>query len=275
MIAARIALRTIAVLLALVLAACGYSQEEWDQKVRENESLRDQLTTQRQAHKKCEADYAAALQQIDELKRQLTERGVNLENMSASLAEQRKALEEYARRTEQLDAIRKRFEALQQKLQKLTQLGLQVEVRNNRMMIRLPGDVLFDSGSDKLKKEGTDILLQVAEVIRNDPDLSKRNFQVAGHTDSKPLAGGAFKDNWGLSAMRARSVTVLLTTPQGDKTPGGGLNPKNWSAAGYADTDPVSTNETEEGRKKNRRVELVVQPNVEEMLNLKSLASGK
>ena len=275
MLAVRTALRTSAVMLSLFLVACGYSQEEWDQKVRENESLRDQLTTQRQAHKKCEADYAAALQQIDELKRQLTERGVNLENMSASLAEQRKALEEYARRTEQLDAIRRRFEVLQQKLQKLTQLGLQVEVRNNRMMIRLPGDVLFDSGQDKLKKEGTDILLQVAEVVRNDADLSKRNFQVAGHTDSKPLAGGTFKDNWGLSAMRARSVTVLLTTPTTDKSPGGGLATKNWSAAGYADTDPVSTNETEEGRKKNRRVELVVQPNVEEMLNLKSLATGK
>jgi chemotaxis protein MotB len=164
---------------------------------------------------------------------------------------------------------------LQQKLQKLTQLGLQVEVRNNRMMIRLPGDVLFDSGQDKLKKEGNDILLQVAEVIRNDADLNKRNFQVAGHTDSKPLAGGTFKDNWGLSAMRARSVTVLLTAATTDKAPGGGLPTKNWSAAGYADTDPVSTNETDEGRKKNRRVELVVQPNVEEMLNLKSLATGK
>jgi len=273
MLSARTALRTSAVMLTLFVSACGYSQEEWDQKVRENESLRDQLTTQRQAHKKCEADYAAALQQIDELKRQLTERGVNLENMSASLAEQRKALEEYARRTEQLDQIRKRFELLQQKLQKLTQLGLQVEVRNNRMLIRLPGDVLFDSGSDKLKKEGSDILLQVAEVVRNDADLSKRTFQVAGHTDSKPLAGGTFRDNWGLSAMRARSVTVLLTTPAADKTPGGGLATKYWSAAGYADTDPVSTNETDEGRKKNRRVELVVQPNVEEMLNLKTIAS--
>ena len=273
MLSARTALRTSAVMLTLFVSACGYSQEEWDQKVRENESLRDQLTTQRQAHKKCEADYAAALQQIDELKRQLTERGVNLENMSASLAEQRKALEEYARRTEQLDQIRKRFELLQQKLQKLTQLGLQVEVRNNRMLIRLPGDVLFDSGSDKLKKEGSDILLQVAEVVRNDADLSKRTFQVAGHTDSKPLAGGTFRDNWGLSAMRARSVTVLLTTPAADKTPGGGLATKYWSAAGYADTDPVSTNETDEGRKKNRRVELVVQPNVEEMLNLKTIAT--
>ena len=160
-------------------------------------------------------------------------------------------------------------------LRTFTQLGLQVEVRNNRMLIRLPGDVLFDSGSDKLKKEGSDILLQVADVIRSDADLNKRLFQVAGHTDSKPLAGGQFRDNWGLSAMRARSVTVLLTTAQGDKDKGGGggLASKNWSAAGYADTDPVSSNETDDGRKKNRRVELVVQPNVEEMLNLKSLAA--
>lgn len=262
--------RSTALFLAFATVGCGYSQEEWDAKVRENDSLRDQLTTERQAHKKCEADNAAANQQIDELKRQLTERGVNLENMSASLAEQKKALDEYARRTDQLDQIRKRFEVLQQKLQKLTQLGLQVQVRNNRMLIQLPGDVLFDSGSDKLKKEGQDILLQVAEVIRTDADLSKRHFQVAGHTDSKPLMGGPFRDNWGLSAMRARSVLVLLTTPT-DKG-GGGLLPSNWSAAGYADTDPVSTNETEEGRQKNRRVELVVQPDVEEMLNLKSLA---
>jgi chemotaxis protein MotB len=265
-------LRWTALALSLSLTACGYSQEEWDAKVRENAGLRDQLTTQRQAHKKCEADYAAALQQIDELKRQLTERGVNLENMSASLAEQKKALDEYARRTEQLDAIRKRFELLQQKLEKLTKLGLQVEVRNNRMLIRLPGDVLFDSGSDKLKKEGNDILLQVAEVIRNDADLAKRRFQVAGHTDAKPLQGGTFRDNWGLSAMRARSVAVLLTTPPAEKVQGGNLKPSNWSAAGYADTDPVASNDTDEGRQKNRRVELVVQPDVEEMLNLKSLA---
>jgi chemotaxis protein MotB len=259
-----------ALALTVVTSACGYSQEEWDAKVRENTSLRDQLTTERQAHKKCEADNTAANQQIDELKRQLTERGVNLENMSASLAEQKKALDEYARRTDQLDQIRKRFEALQQKLQKLTSLGLQVEVRNNKMLIRLPGDVLFDSGSDKLKKEGNDILLQVADVIRTDADLSKRRFQVAGHTDAKPLMGGTFRDNWGLSAMRARSVLVLLTTPT-DKG-GGGLAATNWSASGYADTDPVSTNETDEGRQKNRRVELVVQPDMEEMLNLKSLA---
>jgi chemotaxis protein MotB len=258
-----------AVILFAFTSACGYSQEEWDQKVRENETLRSELANERQAHKKVQADYAAANQEIDNLKKQLTERGISLDSLNASLAEQRKALEEYGRRTEQLDQIRKRFEVLSSKLKKLTQLGLKVEVRNNRMLIQLPGDVLFDSGRDKLKEEGEKILLQVAEVIRTDSDLSKRRFQVAGHTDAKPLAGGAFKDNWGLSAMRARSVLLLLTTPQ-DKN-GGGLAPENWSAAGYADTDPVASNESDDGRQKNRRVELVVQPDVAEMLNLQSL----
>ncbi|HVY28046.1 MAG TPA: OmpA family protein [Polyangiaceae bacterium] len=255
---------------SMSLSACGYSQEEWDQKLRENEKLAAELKAQREANKKAQADNAEAVKEIEDLKKQLTERGINLENANASIAEQRKALEEYARRTEQLDAIRKRFELLQSKLQKLTQLGLKVEVRNNRMLIQLPGDVLFDSGKDTLKDEGKKILLQVGDVIRSDSDLSKRQFQVAGYTDSKPLAGGPFKDNWGLSAMRARSVLVLLTSPQ-DKG-GAGLALENWSAAGFGETGPVASNDTDDGRSKNRRVELVVQPNVEEMLNLKSLA---
>ena len=259
-------------ILSLGVSACGYSQEEWDQKTRENESLQKQLQAQTDAHKKSQKDYEDAVQEIDGLKKQLADRGANLDNLNQSLAEQRKALEEYARRTEQLDQIRKRFELLQTKLQKLTQLGLKVEVRNNRMLIQLPGDVLFDSGADKLKPDGQKILMQVADVVRTDADLSKRRFQVAGHTDAKPLAGGQFKDNWGLSTMRARSVLILLTSKPDKDGIGGGLSPANWSAAGYADTDPVADNSTEEGRKKNRRVELVVQPDVEEMLNLKSLA---
>jgi chemotaxis protein MotB len=261
----------IALALATASAGCGYSQEEWDQKVRENESLRNQLAAQRQAQKKCEADYEGGLQEIDELKRRLKERGIDLDTVNANLAQTNKALEEYQRRATQLDEIRKRFELLRNKLQKLTQLGLKVDVRDNRMVIALPGDVLFDSGRDKLKPEGVNILKQVADVIRADADLSKRQFQVAGHTDAKPLQGGAFRDNWGLSAMRARSVLVLLTTPAAQG--GGGLDARNWSAAGYAETDPIATNDTEEGRQKNRRVELVIQPNVEEMLNLNSLAT--
>jgi chemotaxis protein MotB len=257
--------------LPTLAIGCGYSQEEWDQKVRENESYRNKLAAQQAAREKCEADYADAQHQISDLKSKLKERGIDLDKSSAELAQTRKALEEYARRAEQLDQIRKRFELLRSKLKKLTELGLKVEVRDNRMLIQLPGDVLFDSGRDSLKKEGTDILRQVGEIIRADKDLNSREFQVAGHTDAKPLQGGTFKDNWGLSSMRARSVLKYLVDPS-DKG-GGGLDPKNWSAAGYAETDPIATNDSEEGRQKNRRVELVVQPNVEEMLNLNSLAT--
>jgi chemotaxis protein MotB len=253
-------------LLALFAVGCGYSQEEWDQKVRENEGLRNQLGAQRQAHKKCEADYAAALHEIEDLRKKLRERGINLDNLAQSLEQQRRALDEYKQRAEQLEQVRKRFELLREKLQKLTELGLKVQVRDNRMLIQLPGDVLFDSGRDALKPRGLEILTAVAAVIRGDEDLASRDFQVAGHTDSIPLSGGAFRDNWGLSAMRARSVLIFLTDPAQ-----GALDPKRWSAAGYADTAPVANNDTPEGRQQNRRVELVVVPNVEEMLNLNSL----
>ncbi len=252
--------------------ACGYSQEEWDQKLREIDNLQQQLRAQRQQNQKCDADYQAALNEIQDLKKKLLESGVNLDNLTQSLEEQNRALKEFEQRAKQLEAIKQRFELLRSKLQKLTKLGLSVEVRDNRMLIQLPGDVLFASGQDKLKDEGVEILGQIAHIIRTDEDLNQREFQVAGHTDNIPLSKGrSFRDNWGLSAMRARSVVDFLVSPLEDE--GGGLDPKHWSAAGYGSTDPVANNETEEGRAKNRRVELVVMPNVEEMLNLNSLAN--
>lgn len=263
--------RPLILTIAINLFSCGYSQDEWDQKVRETEELRSNLAGEKSARAKAEADYADALEEIDALRAQLNESGMNMDSLSADLEDQKKALAEYEQRLAILGQIRARFEQLRSKLQELTKLGLKVDVRDNRMVIQLPGDVLFDSGSDKLTEEGEQIVLNVAQVIRTDAELSQRQFQVAGHTDDKPLKGGRFLDNWGLSAMRARSVLVLLTTPAEEE--GGGLPAGNWSAAGYGARDPVSTNETEEGRKLNRRVELVVQPDVAEMLNLNSLAT--
>src|SRR5690606_20138562 len=154
--------------LAGSFSACGYSQEEWDQKTRENESLRQQLQAQQQQNQKCDADYQSALSEIQDLKRKLLENGVNLDNLTQNLEAQERALREYESRAKQLEQIRQRFEVLRDKLQKLTNLGLSVEVRDNRMLIQLPGDVLFASGEEKLSKEGIEILSQVAEVIRND-----------------------------------------------------------------------------------------------------------
>ncbi|HKQ71011.1 MAG TPA: OmpA family protein [Polyangiaceae bacterium] len=267
-----VSLATLTVSLG-ALAACGHSEEEWQAKLKENQELQNQLNAEKAAHQKAEADLSSAGNQIDALKGQLKKAGVDLSNVNADLAEQKSALEKLRKDKEQLEAIRKRFELLKQKLDSLTKLGLNVTVRKNRMTIQLPGDVLFDSGRTDLKKDGKDILLKVAEVIRNDKDLNARSFQVAGHTDNKPLGGGPYKDNWGLSVMRAREVLTYLVAAQGEKANGGGgLISDHWSAAGYGDTDPVASNEGAENMQKNRRVELVVLPNVEEMLDLKSLA---
>ncbi|MEJ7732079.1 MAG: OmpA family protein [Polyangiaceae bacterium] len=261
--------------LAVSLAGCGYSQQEWNAQLAKNQKLE---ADQRSAETKLatvQRELAAEQQRVAELTRSLRAAGIEIEGQSAevgrlstTLEDRERALAEYRARARQLEAIRARFEVLRRKLDELTALGLAVNIRKNRMIISLPGDVLFDSGKETLKKEGKDILTQVAGVIKNDPGLVNRDYQVGGHTDNKPLEGGKFKDNWGLSLMRAREVLVYLV---GDK--GGQLPVAHWSAAGFADTDPVAANDGDDGRKKNRRCELVVVPSVEEMLDLKSLAT--
>lgn len=269
--------------LVVGLTGCGYSEEEWQAQLDKYGKLESNYTAEKEAHEKTQAELDAYRARVADLKKKLTEMGVNLDQLSSELEqgatekeqltknmqELQAALDEYKRRAEQLEKIRSRFEALQEKLKKLVNLGLKVEIRHNRMVIRLPGDVLFASGSDKLRDEGQEVVLAVAEVIRSDEQLRSRYFQVAGHTDSAPLKGGKFGDNWGLSTMRARSVLLLLVAPLAEK--GGGLDPTHLHAAGYGETDPVESNATPDGKQQNRRVELVLLPNVEEMLDLKSM----
>lgn len=272
-------------LLTLCCTGCGYSEDEWQAQLAKYAELSGQYDQERQQHEQTRTELEAAAQRVatlsdqlrkmgvdlDELNKQLQQEGTEKQQLVASLEQLKQALEEYKQRAAQLERIKSRFELLRDKLKKLVTLGLKVEIRRNRMVIRLPGDVLFASGSDKLRDEGLKVLDAVADVIRNDKQLAARYFQVAGHTDNKPLAGGRFLDNWGLSAMRARQVLVYLVSPLDTKGGGGGLDGNRLHAAGYGDTDPVATNETDEGRQQNRRVEMVLMPDVEEMLDLKSL----
>jgi len=262
-------------------AACGHSEEEWLAQLGKYE----QLVTQNNDTKRKHADVSAQLQaekdralklahdlesmgiDMKKLGADLDTRNTELGQLSATQRDLEAALSEYKKRADQLERIKQRFEQLRKKLETLTSLGLSVSIRNNRMMISLPGDVLFDTGRDSLKKDGQAILDKVAQIINADASLRSRFYQVAGHTDNEPLRGGVFRDNWGLSLMRARTVLLYLIDP--DK---GALPDKRWSAAGFADTDAITENESPEGRRKNRRCELVVVPSAEEMLDLKNIA---
>ena len=265
----------------LALTGCGHTDEEMAAKQREIDKLGADLKAAKNQVAQDQARFNDAQSEIERMKEQLKQAGVALGQSKDEAAKLQQALAEYKQRADQLAAIEARFRELRSKLDKLNQIGLKVVVRNNRMVIQLPGDILFDSGKDEIKLQGREVLGQVAEVIRNDADLSKRNFQVAGHTDNvKYPAGGPFKDNWGLSLARSRTVLIFLVTPNTPaKDPkagptGGGLNPKHWAASGYSETDPQAGTvdaQNKDEQQKNRRVELVVQPNVEEMLNLNNI----
>lgn len=257
------------ILVACLLAGCGHTDEEMAAKQREIDKLNADLKTAKTQITQDEASAHDAQDEIAKLQDQLKTLGVS-EAKSRETAEQlQQAVKEYQDRLNQLAATEKRFLALKEKLQSLNSVAFKVVVRNNLMVIQLPGDVLFDSGKDELKPGGKDALRQVADVVRADKDLSARHFQVAGHTDNQAYpAGGPFHDNWGLSLARARQVLLYLVAPQ---PKGGGLDSNHWSAAGFGSTDPLAgTADTQanDERPKNRRVEIVIEPNVAEMLNL-------
>jgi chemotaxis protein MotB len=251
-------------LLAVLALGCGHSEDEWKAQLDKYNQLQNESNSKLAAKDK-ELEEAKA--KVAELEKQLEASGAQVSKMSSTLEDREKALAEYKARAKQLEAIKARFDLLRKKLEELTKLGLAVNIRRNRMVISLPGDVLFDTGKDTLKTEGEDILKKVATVIKNDRSLSDRDYQVAGHTDNQPLAGGVFKDNWGLSLMRARSVLLFLVGK------GGTLPTKHWSAAGFGDTDPIANNGSKDGQQKNRRCDLIVVPDVDEMLDLNKLVN--
>jgi chemotaxis protein MotB len=252
----------------LSVGGCAHSEEEWQAKLHEMDALRVKLDAEQVRAGKATAELEASTNKNEQLTQQLKTAGVDLSNLNANLETQARALDDYRRRSELVDAYKRRFDLLRTKLAPFAKQGVVVTVRNNRLVIELSGDTLFDAAGETLRREGRDVVLKIADVVRAEPGLLTRTYQVAGHVDATP-PGGRFKDSFGLSVMRAREVLALLVRPT-DKG-GGGLNPARWSAAGYGDADPLKSNDTPEGRQANRRCEIIVQPGAEETLDLKAL----
>ena len=253
---------SIALSLALLPVAC-HSEKDWQAQLSKYNDLAKLNQDQ-----KAELDKVNA--EIARLKGDLEKQGVTLQTEQTRTDDLQKMLEAAKEQAATLERIKANFAALREKLKGLTDIGLEVTIRHNKMVISLPGDVLFAAGSAKLSRSGENALTKVKKVLLSDKGLAERYYQVAGHTDNQQVVKTAeeFKDNWGLSLMRAREVLLYLTSEEGK----GGLKVNHWSAAGYSEIDPITTNATPEGKRRNRRVELVVQPDLNEMLDLKSLA---
>ena len=130
---------------------------------------------------------------------------------------------------------------------------IKVGFREGRLVVHLDDAILFDSGKAKLKQTGQEAIAELVEPLSN----VKRDWIVGGHTDNVPIKTATFQSNWELSTARAVEVVNFLIEQ--------GMPADRVGAAGYAEFDPVAKNSSKSGRTKNRRIELVLLPDLSEI----------
>lgn len=143
----------------------------------------------------------------------------------------------------------------QKQIQKLFKPGfIEVRIERGRLLVSMPTDILFDSGSDKLSTQGTRSLEKLAKVF----STRSNQIQVEGHTDSDPIKGGSFKSNWHLAYARAMSVVKVFLKQ--------GIQQNLLSAASYGEYQPRASNQTAQGKNLNRRIEVVLIPDLSQII---------
>ncbi len=210
-----------------------------------------------------QAKLDGATAENEQLRKELTRLGKNADallaekgSLAGALADAKARLEELRKAQAAAEARAALFKQLALKFHKMIDSGqLKVVLRNGRMVLQLANDVLFDSGRTDIKPAGKDALAQVAAILTT---ITDRHFQVAGDTDNVPIQTGHFPSNWELSTRRADEVVHFLIAQ--------GMHPEVLSAAGYGEFDPVASNDTPDGRAKNRRTEITLEPNINELV---------
>jgi len=180
--------------------------------------------------------------------------------LSGDLAAREKRLKEVE------EVLRKRDEAtnqlkekLQQALLGFTKSGLTVDIRNGKVYVSLMDKLLFPSGSIIIDENGKKALAQLAKVLKEQPEI---NIAVEGHTDNQKVNNlGQIKDNWDLSVLRSTSVVRYLTETEK-------VESVRMTATGKGEYQPLGANTSADARSKNRRIEIVLSPKLDELYNL-------
>ena len=137
--------------------------------------------------------------------------------------------------------------------------GLTVEQRDGKVYVSMENKLLFQSGSWAVGVEGKKAVKQLGSVLADNPDI---NVLIEGHTDNVPYSGNAtLSGNWDLSTKRATAIVEILRE-------NANINPESLTAAGRGEYAPIATNETAEGKAKNRRIEVILTPKLDEITKL-------
>ncbi len=220
----------------LMLSAC-ISKKKYDEALAaaaaEKSALESQLATSKEESEKLRAE-------ADQLQKNL--------NMSA---------EEIAALSKEIKAGNEKLAALHASISEVFETynpdDITVAERNGKLYITMANSILFDSGRAKLAGDSKEVIAKLAEIFNRNADL---DVHVEGHTDNEPVKihKATYKDNWSLSVARSLEVVRELTS--------NGVSGERLTASGKGDTEPVASNDSEEGREMNRRTDFVVSPKV-------------
>ncbi|TXD35534.1 OmpA family protein [Lujinxingia vulgaris] len=263
----------VALIAASLLMGCGVPKDEHEAMLRDmentkvalatterekaevEEELRGQIETLEARIAKLENDKLALETELSEARGDLDLYESRAGGLEEALEASRAELDELRRARAQTEERLKEYRNLASRLASMVESGqLTVKIREGRMVIELADNILFDSGRTDIKEDGRLALQELAAVLQ---EVDDRNFLVAGHTDNVPISSGRFSSNWELSTARAVEVVKFLQEQ--------GVDPTNLAAAGYGEFDPVADNEDREARALNRRIEIILMPNIEEL----------
>ncbi len=172
--------------------------------------------------------------------------------LEGNVSEMKVALEALTKQRADAEKRIQEFHDFLKKFRSLIDTGkLTVKIVDGQMVVALSSDILFPSGSARLSDEGIESIRQVTALLVSVPD---RKFQIEGFTDDVPIRTAVYPSNWELAA--ARSLTVVKTMLDA------GIPPERISSASFGETHPVQKNDTDKGRTANRRIEIVVVPDL-------------
>lgn len=200
------------------------------------------------------------LKELEEKEKTLAEEQTRLEKLQKDLASRSQRIDELegliADKEQKMNNLR---ENLSKALTNFEGKGLSVEQRDGKVYVSMENKLLFSSGSWSVGSEGKKAVTELGKVLAQNPDIA---VSIEGHTDDDPYRGtGQLTDNWDLSTKRATEVLKLLLQNND-------INPQNLTAAGKGEHVPVASNDTAEGKAKNRRIEVVLTPKLDEISNM-------
>ncbi len=243
----------------------------WSKAQETNMSLEERISRLRKDTANLNSQLAELNAQYSEMEGNYTKLRSNSSNqinqLSGNLNKVSEDLKKREQRLKEVEEIlRKRDEAtnqlkakLQQALLGFTKNGLTVEIRNGKVYVSLTDKLLFPSGSIIIDEKGKQALTQLAAVLKQQPEI---NIAVEGHTDSQKITNlGQIKDNWDLSVLRSTSVVRFLTEEQK-------IESVRMTATGKGEFQPLGSNATADSRSKNRRIEIVLSPKLDELYDL-------